>query len=246
MFKVILIASGKGGTGKTSLTAAMGAALSDLGHRVLLIDGDSGLRNLDIVLGLSDSIVFSFADVAQGVVPLERAAVPHPEITNLSLLTAPGCLPKLTPAELESLMAQAEQQGYQYVLVDGPAGLAPEIHQFARFATQGIVVTMNDQASIRGAERIARLLEGEHIMRIRVVVNRVRPALIRHGVMGNIDDTMDLVGLPLLGIVPEDEDVIACGSSGKSIIRFKKNGAAIAFRNIARRLEGERRSIMRL
>lgn len=246
MFKVILVASGKGGTGKTSLTANMACALAERGHRVLVIDGDSGLRNLDIVLGLSDSIVFSFADVAQGVAPLTRAAVPHPVFEELFLLTAPGSLPALTAGQIGDLMEQAREMDFEYVLIDGPAGLAPEIRLFAQAATQGIVVTMPDQASIRGAERITRLLERENIVRIRMVVNRVRPALIRHGIMGNIDDAMDMVGLPLLGIVPEDEDVIACGSSGRCLLHTKKGGASTAFRNIAQRLDGIRLPIMRI
>lgn len=246
MFKVILVASGKGGTGKTSLTANVAAALAERGHKVLAIDADSGLRNLDIVLGLSDSIVFSFADVAQGMAPLERAAVAHPTYPGLHLLTAPGILPRLADSQICGLMAAAEQLGFDYVLIDGPAGLAPEIGLFAKAATQGLVVAMPDQASVRGAERMARVLEQENIIRLRMVVNRVRPGLIRHGVMGNIDDVMDLVGLPLLGVVPEDEAVIACGSSGKDLLHLKRGGAATAFRNIAQRLDGIRLPVMRL
>ncbi len=246
MFKVILVASGKGGTGKTSLTANISSALAERGHRVLAIDADSGLRNLDLVLGLSDSIVFSFADVAQDMATLERAAVAHPGFPGLFLLTAPGASPQLDRQQMENLMQQAENLGYEYVLIDGPAGLAPEIHLFAQVATQGIVVTMPDQASVRGAERVARLLESENIVRNRMVVNRVRPALIKHGVLGNIDDAMDMVGLPLLGIVPEDEDVIAAGSRGQSLLKMKRGGAATAFRNIAQRLDGIRLPIMRL
>lgn len=246
MFKVILVASGKGGTGKTSLTANVGTALAERGHRVLTIDADSGLRNLDIVLGLSDSIVFSFADVAQGVAPLERAAAPHPVFPGMYLLTAPGSLPPLSREQISSLMDQACEMKFEYVLIDGPAGLAPEIRLFAQVATQGLVVTMPDQASVRGAERVARILEKENVVRIRMIVNRVRPGLIRHGVMGNIDDTMDMVGLPLLGVVPEDEDVIACGSSGQCLLHAKKGGASTAFRNIAQRLDGIRLPIMRI
>ncbi len=244
--KVIVVASGKGGTGKTSLSAGVSTALAQLGRRVLVIDGDSGLRNLDLVLGLSDSVVFSFDDVARGVVSLQKAAAAHPLQPNLFMLTAPGNVPALAETGIRSLGAQAEDMGFDYVLIDGPAGLAPELRAFSAIATQGIVITTPEGASLRGAERVARLLEEENIMRIRLVVNRLRTQLVRHGLASNIDDAMDTAGLPLLGIVPEDEDVIACGNSGRLIIDCKRAGAALAYRNIARRLEGERLPIMRL
>lgn len=244
--KVILVASGKGGTGKTSVTAGVGAALAKSGRQVLLIDGDCGMRNLDIVLGMSDQVVFSFQDVAQGAVPLERGAAVHPKLPSLRLLTAPGAFPCLSGREMERLAEQAEEAGFEYVLIDGPAGLSAEFELFSVIATQAVIVTMPDQASVRCAERAARLLEQEQIMRLRLVVNRIRPSMIRYGIQNNIDDTMDTIGLPLLGIVPEDEDVIACGSCGRVILEVKKNGAAAAFRNMARRLEGERLPLMRL
>lgn len=244
--KVIVVASGKGGTGKTSVSAGVSAALVQLGRRVLVVDGDSGLRNLDIVLGMSDCVVFSFDDVARGVVPLQKAAAPHPQTGGLFLLTAPAGQPALAESGMRSLTAQAEEMGFDYVVIDGPAGLAPELRMFASVATQGIVITTPEGASLRGAERIARLLEEEHVMRIRLVINRVRTQLVRHGLASNIDDAMDTAGLPLLGVVPEDEDVIACGNSGKILIDCKRGGAALAYRNIARRLEGERLPIMKL
>lgn len=244
--KVIVVASGKGGTGKTSVSAGVSAALVELGRRVLVIDGDSGLRNLDIVLGMSDSVVFSFDDVARGVVPLHKAAAAHPQAENLFLLTAPAGQPALAESGMHRMMEQAEQMKFDYVIVDGPAGLAPELRTFSSVATQGIVITTPEGASLRGAERIARLLEEENIMRIRLVINRIRTQLVRYGLASNVDDAMDTAGLPLLGLVPEDEDVIACGNKGKIIINVKRGGAAQAFRNIARRLEGERLPIMRL
>ena len=247
MLKVILVASGKGGTGKTSFTAGTGAALSQLGHRVLLIDGDCGLRNLDIVLGMSDRVVYSFADVAGGAVPLADATARHPVFESLSLLTAPVALPALSERGMDQLAVQAEEAGYDYLLLDGPAGLPAELSWLAHIATQAVVVTTPDSACIRGAERAARTLEEEYcIARIRMVLNRVRPQLIRHGMANNMDDAMDEAGLSLLGLIPEDEDLIACGNSGKSILSMKKNGAACAFRNIARRLEGERVPLMKL
>ncbi len=246
MLKVILVASGKGGTGKTSVTANVAAALSEKGHKTLVIDADSGLRNLDITLGMSDSVVFSFSDVAQDIVTLEQAAAKHSILNNLYLLTAPVVLPKLNENQIYGIIEQAKELSFEYVIIDGPAGLADEVKLFALVATQSIVVTMADKASIRGAERVARLLENENIMRIRIVVNRVRPSLIRQGIMGNIDDIMDEIGLPLLGVVPEDENVIACGTNGKCLIKSKKGGAVTAFCNIAQRIDGVRLPIMRI
>ena len=239
--KVILVASGKGGTGKTSFTAGVGAALSQLGHRVLLIDGDCGLRNLDIVLGMSDRVVYSFADVAGGAVPLADAMAQSPDFETLYLLTAPVALPALSERGMEQLAVQAEDAGFDYLLIDGPAGLPAEMSWLAHIATQAVVVTATDRASIRGAERCARKLEEEYcIRRIRMVLNRLRPKLICRGKTGNIDDAMDEAGLPLIGIVPEDTDLIACGNSGRSILSVPHSAAGRAFRNIARRLEGER------
>lgn len=245
--KVILVASGKGGTGKTSFTAGVGAALAQNGLRVLLVDGDCGLRNLDIVLGMSDRVVYSFADVAGGAVPLSDAMARHPEYEGLYLLTAPAQLPALSDRGMEQLAVQAEDAGFDYLLIDGPAGLPAELSFTAHIATQAVVVTTPDRACIRGAERCARKLEEEYcIARIRMILNRVRPQLILHGLAGNIDDAMDEAGLPLLGLIPEDEDLIACGNCGKSILAAKKTGAARAFRNIARRLEGERVPLMKI
>ncbi len=247
MLKVVLVVSGKGGTGKTSLTAGVGAALSQLGRRVLLIDGDCGLRNLDIVLGMSDRVVYSFADVTGGAVPLGDAMARHPDYETLYLLTAPVALPALSERGMEQLAVQAEEAGFDYVLIDGPAGLPAELSFLAHIATQAVVVTSTDRACIRGAERCARKLEDEYcIQRIRMVLNRVRPRMITHGKSGNIDDAMDEAGLPLLGIVPEDEDLITCGNSGRSILAVKHGGAARAFQNVARRLDGERVPLMRL
>ena len=235
MLKVILVASGKGGTGKTSLTAGVGAALAANGHRVLVIDGDCGLRNLDIVLGMSDRVVYSFADVAGGMVQLADAMARHPVYETLYLLTAPVRLPALSERGMDQLAKQAEQAGFDYLIIDGPAGLPAEMSFLAH------------SACVRGAERCARTIEQEYcIQRIRMVLNRVRPRLISRGRSGNIDDAMDEAGLPLLGIVPEDEDLIACGNSGTSIIAAKKHGAARAYQNIARRLDGERVPLMKI
>ena len=244
--EVILTASGKGGTGKTSFTAAVGAALAEMGKKVLAVDGDCGLRNLDLVLGMSDRLVFSFADVILRDVALAGAATTHPAYTGLYLLTAPPVFPELPEDGLAPLAAQAEAEGFDYLLIDGPAGLPPELAAYAAIAQLGVVITQPDPASIRGAETVARRLEAYGLADDMLVVNRIRTRLIRFGLASNMDDAMDAAGLPLLGMVPEDEDVLACAGSGKSIIALKKRGAARAYRNIARRICGEHVPLMRL
>ncbi len=244
--EVILTASGKGGTGKTSFTAAVGAALAERGKKVLAIDGDCGLRNLDLALGMADRVVFSFADVVLRGVPLEHALCAHPVYEQLHLLTAPPAFPELPAEGLSSLVSQAERAGFDYLLIDGPAGLPEELAAYAAIARRGVVITQPDAASIRGAETVARRLEACGLADDMLVVNRIRTRLIRFGLASNMDDAMDAAGLPLLGMIPEDEDILACAGSGKSILALKKRGAARAYRNIARRLCGEYVPLMRL
>ena len=157
MTKIIVVASGKGGTGKTSLVAGVSAALASAGKKVLVIDGDSGLRNLDIVLGMSDRVVFSYADVASGMVTLDEAAVKHPALEHLYLLTAPADPMKneLTSDQIRTLVRQIREEKFRYVLIDGPAGLAPEYTAFAAAADEAIVVTTGENGSLRGAEPVS-------------------------------------------------------------------------------------------
>lgn len=246
--KVILIASGKGGTGKTSFTAGVSVALALEGRKVLAIDADIGLRNLDISLGMSERLVFSFLDVLNEVVSLEKAVVSHPRFSSLSVLTAPFSVNHLEfdKIKLSKLSEEAEKLGFDYLLIDASAGIGDSVEIFANIATQAVIVATPDNSSIRGAEVTARQLERLNIPRIRLVVNRIRPKLITSGMAYNIDDTMDITGLSLLGIIPEDIDVIRCGNCGHSIIDKKQKGAAAAYKNIAKRLEGHRLSLMKI
>lgn len=249
MTKIIIIASGKGGTGKTSLAAGVGAALARRGHQVLVVDGDSGLRNLDIVLGMSDRVVFSFADVASGMLPLTEAAAHHPDMERLFLLTAPAeplAPDALTADGMRQLAEQAANAGFDYVLIDGPAGLAAEYAAMAAVADEAIILTCGGGGSLRGAERMARVLEDDGVPQVRLVVNRIRRRLIRRGAIGTVDDAMDATGLCLLGIVPEDENVSIAAGSGKLISSDRARSAAAAYANIARRLDGEEVPLMRL
>ena len=245
MSTAIVITSGKGGTGKTSLTGGVGSCLAALGHKVLCIDMDMGLRNLDLTLGLSDRALMDFTDVLSGRCPLERAAVPHPVIQGLSLLTAPVFLPAepYSEADMKALIRQAKTQ-YDYILMDSPAGLGDGFRLACCGADRAVVVSTTDASALRDAQRtvgeLTRSLEHIHL-----VVNRVQPKLLRQ-LHTTIDDAMDTAGLPLLGIVPEDPQVMLAANRGEPLILMARYGAARAYLNIARRLEGQRVPLMRL
>ena len=245
MSTAIVITSGKGGTGKTSLTGGVGSCLAALGHQVLCIDMDIGLRNLDLNLGLSDRALMDFTDVLCGRCSLERAAVPHPVIQGLSLLTAPVNLPKepLSEHAMRDLLRQARQK-YDYILMDSPAGLGQGFRLACCGADRGIVVTTTDASALRDAQRTVSTLHTT-LPQLHLVVNRIQPKLLRR-LHTTIDDAMDTAGLPLLGIVPEDPQVILSGNRGEPLILCASRGAAVAYLNIAKRLTGQKVPLMRL
>ena len=212
-------------------------------RRVLCIDMDIGLRNLDITLGLNDRALMDFSDVALGRCPLARAAVEHPTLKGLSLLTAPMTMPaSLTPDKVRALLDNARSM-YDYVLIDSPAGLGPGFRLAICGADRVIVVATNDTSSLRDAQRTVTELEG--VRQVHLVMNRIQAKLLRR-LRATIDDAMDAAGLPLIGVVPEDPQVILCANLGQPLTTRGKRGAALACWNIARRLEGHRVPIMRI
>lgn len=245
MGTAIAVTSGKGGTGKTSLTGALGSCLAALGNRVLCIDMDVGLRNLDLTLGMSDRALMDFTDVAQGRCSLEKAAVPHPVIQNLWLLTAPVSMPAggLPHAAVHDLLRQAKA-AYDFVLLDSPAGLGEGFELCVECADRAIVVSTTDSSALRDAQRTVGALN-RRVAHIHLVVNRVQPKLLRR-LHTTIDDAMDTAGLPLLGIVPEDANVMLSANRGQPLILATSRGAAIAYLNIAKRILGQRVPLMRI
>ena len=244
MGTAIVITSGKGGTGKTSLTGGIAAALSKLGKSVLCIDMDIGLRNLDISLGLNDRALMDFTDVAEGRCPLSRAAVQHPNLPGLFLLTAPMTLsPTLKKEDVRALLNTARTY-YDYILIDSPAGLGTGFQLATCGADRALVVATNDASSLRDAQRTVSELD--HIRQVHLVMNRIQPKLLRR-LRTTIDDAMDAAGLPLLGVAPEDPQVILSANLGQPLILSTgRQGAATACTNIARRLDGQRVPIMRI
>ena len=245
MGTIIVVTSGKGGTGKTSLTGGVASCLAALGQKVLCIDLDIGLRNLDISLGMTDRALMDFTDVVEGRCTLERAAVEHPVIRGLYLLTAPvrPTPDALDEEKMKAMLLQARAQ-FDYILIDSPAGLGSGFRLAVCGADRAVVVSTNDSSALRDAQRTVVEL-GRRLDVIHLVMNRIQPKLLRR-LRTTIDDAMDAAGLPLLGVVPEDSQVILAANTGEPLILFSRKGAALAYLNIAKRLMGQRVPLMKI
>ena len=244
MSTVIAVTSGKGGTGKTSFTGAVGSCLAALGHRTLCIDMDVGLRNLDLALGLSDRALMDFTDVLENRCTLEKAAVEHPEIQGLHLLTAPVTLDRTPDLNaMRELLRQARYH-YDYILLDAPAGLGESFRLSVCGCDRAVVVSTNDASALRDAQRtVGELMRWTD--QIHLVVNRVQPRLLRR-LHTTIDDAMDSAGLPLLGVIPEDNKVMLAANMGRPLILNTSRGAAVAYLHIARRILGQKVPLLRI
>lgn len=242
----IAVVSGKGGTGKTSFTAGVGTALAQSGRRVLCLDCDIGLRNLDLALGLSDRAFMDFSDVARGRCPLEMAVVEHPKIPGLFLLTAPARIPSISISEREMrhLLQQVRGQ-FDYCLLDAPAGLGSGFRLATCAADRCVVVTNTDASSLRDAQHTVMELNHFGPGKLHLVVNRVRKKMLR-SMHSTIDDAIDKAGLPLLGVVPEDDELPLSLHHGIPLLLRSNYNAAAAYKNIAKRLQGQRAALLRI
>ena len=242
MGQVLVVTSGKGGTGKTTLCAGIASSLAKRGQQVLCIDGDIGLRNLDIALGMSDTATVSFIDVIEGRCALEDAPR-HRAMTGLALLTAPVSAGDAACEGFDRLLRQARLQ-FSWVLIDAPAGIGSGFELATAFADRALVVSGADPASLRDAGRAAQLLRPT-VQQIHLVVNRISRRLFRQ-IGATVDDMMDQIGLPLLGLVPEDPNVVLAAVSGVPLVQYTARGAAVAVDHIARRLMDEKVALMRI
>lgn len=244
--KVIAVVSGKGGTGKTSFTTLTGMALAQLGKKTLLLDCDIGLRNLDLYLGVSDRVLMDFTDVIAGRTTLAQAVVRHPLYPNLYLLTAPVSFGVRLPSkrEMQRLIDEIRRH-FDFCLIDAAAGIGEAFALATCCADRAVVVTTNDPSSLRDAQRTVMELHRFPSGYLHLVVNRVRRKLLQ-SLHTTIDDAIDAAGLPLLGVIPEDENVPAVLGRGLSQRLKYRSGALCACENIARRLCGERVRLMRL
>lgn len=245
MGKIIAVVSGKGGTGKTTFTANTALALAAAGQRVLCMDCDITLRNLDLALGLSDRALMDFSDVLDGRCTLEEAAVPHDRYPSLSLLTAPVAdrPPELSIPKVQAL-ARAIRESFDWCLIDAPAGLGQGFQMAACMADQVVVITTTDVSAMRDAQRTAAELSAFPAGTVHLVVGRVDKKVLR-ALHTTIDDAIDAAGLPLLGVVPEDKDVPYCLNRGL-VLRERNYYAARAYENIAKRIMGQKAPLMKI
>lgn len=241
--QVLAVVSGKGGTGKTSLCAGIACWLAAEGQKVLCIDADVGLRNLDISLGMTEEAALPFTAVMSGEYALRAAAV-HPKLPGLHFLTAPVTVAPedVDTEQFAALLAQARQE-YDWCLIDAPAGVGAGFRLAVCQADLAIVVTGGEPAALRDGARTAQALEKCSRAQAKIVVNRIRRKFFQR-TKSTVDDCMDTVGLPLLGIVPEDEAIPMAAVSGTALCFGRKKGAALACLHIARRLLGKKQSLI--
>ncbi|MBF0979098.1 MAG: septum site-determining protein MinD [Clostridiales bacterium] len=240
MGEVIVITSGKGGVGKTTTTANLGSALAMRGKKVVLLDTDIGLRNLDVVMGLENRIVYDIVDVIEGKCKLRQALIKDKRFTDLFLLPAAQTRDKDAINEDEMIrLTQRLKEEFDYIIVDCPAGIEQGFKNAIAGADRAIVVTNAEISSIRDADRIIGLLESSNIRNPELIINRIRPEMVKRGEMMDVEDILDLLSIDLIGVVPEDENIITQTNKGEPAVANKKAASGKAYIEIARRILGE-------
>lgn len=241
MGKVIVVTSGKGGVGKTTTTANLGTGLVAMGQKVCLVDTDIGLRNLDVVMGLENRIVYDLLHVVEGQCRLRQALIKDKQYGDrLVLLPAPQTREKdaVTPEQMKQLVKELKED-FDFVLLDCPAGIEHGFKNAIAGADSAIVVTTPEIAAVRDADRIIGLLEAEGLYEPQLIINRVRPGMVRRGDMMSISDIDDILAIEILGVVPDDPDIIVSTNKGEPVVTNSRSRSGQAYRNIVRRLLGE-------
>lgn len=239
MSEVIVITSGKGGVGKTTTTANVGTGLAMLDKKVVMIDTDIGLRNLDVVLGLENRIVYNLVDVVEGKCRLKQALIKHKKYDNLYLLPSAQTRDKdsVTPEQMKMLVEELRGE-FDYILLDCPAGIEQGFRNAIAGADKALVVTTPEVSAIRDADRIVGLLEANDLRKINLIINRLRVDMVKRGDMLSVADVCDILSIDLIGIVPDDEHIVISTNQGEPLVGSNCL-AGKAFESICKRILGE-------
>ena len=246
MSEVIVVTSGKGGVGKTTTSANVGTGLAMMGKKVILIDTDIGLRNLDVVMGLENRIVYNLVDVIEGNCRIKQALIRDKRYPDLFLLPSAQTRDKssVTPGQMIKLVENLREE-FDYILLDCPAGIEQGFKNAIAGADRALIVTTPEVSAIRDADRIIGLLETEDVGRIDLIIHRNRMDMVRRGDMMSVDDVMDILSIPVIGTVPDDEDIVISTNQGEPLVGM--NGyAGQAYLNICKRILGESVPLMNL
>lgn len=240
MGKAIVVTSGKGGVGKTTTTANLGTGLALAGKRVVVIDADIGLRNLDVVLGLENRIVYNLVDIVEKSCRPKQGMIKDKKLEGLFLIPAAQTRDKtsVNPDQMKELIDQLKEE-YDYVLIDCPAGIEQGFKNAVAGADEALVVTTPEVSAVRDADRIIGMLEAEEIPSTRLVINRIKQEMVLKGEMMGIDDVVEILAVDLLGIIPDDTEIVVASNKGEPVIYNKKSSAGRAYQNITDRLEGK-------
>lgn len=238
--KIVTITSGKGGVGKTTTAANIGVALARVNQRVVMIDADIGLRNLDIVMGLENRIVYDLVDVVEGRCKLRQAMIKHKQFPELYLIPAAQTRDKtaVSPADMVQIADQLRPE-FDFVIIDCPAGIERGFRNAIAPADEVLIVTNPEVSAVRDADRIIGLLEAENKNPAKLVINRVKGEMVRKGEMLSPEDVTDILAIKIIGIVPEDDAVVSSTNSGMPLAMVEGSRAGQAYRDIARRLMGD-------